>query len=464
MDQLQGSLQENALTLLCFSEKYHRLVRDVVPPELFSTFLYRDVVARVHAYIDQWKKPPDRHLPDLVEDLLAEGGDRSENLRQLLRSLKELSKGLNEEYAVTQLRGFVRQQRLKMGIVEAVEAIERGDVDRAEKTVRDALKVQATAFDPGLGLKAAMESIGRRKEDSNDTFLTGIPELDVHHLTPTRKQLFGFAAAFGRGKTWFWLHCAKQALMQKWRVLYVSLEMDAEQIGRRMLQALFSMSRHEAAIRQTRFEADSDGTLTGLATESFDQWASLDRGKDLRELKRKLGSFRAGGGFLVKQFPTASLTHGQLVAYLDMLETTGFTPDLMVVDYPKLMALDPRNLRLELGSAYEKLRGLAVERNMAVGIAAQLNREGTQARFSDETHLAEDISIMGTADMVLLFSQTEAEHMLQLARLFAAKNRDEASRFQVLISQSYQTGQFVLDSRMLTPEYWMVLQEKDKDK
>lgn len=464
-DQLQGSLQENALTLLCFSEKYHRLVRDVVAPELFSTFLYRDLVTRVHAYIDQWRKPPGRHLPDLVEDVLADDGDRSQSLRQLLRSVKELSENLNEEYAVSKLRGFVRQQRLKIGIVEAVEAIERGDLDRAEKTVRDSLKLQNSAFDPGMNLKEAFESIGKRRDDTNDLILTGVSELDARQLVPARKQLFAFGAPFGRGKTWWWLHCARQALIQKWRVLYVSLEMDPEQIGRRMLQMLFSMTRHRVEVHRTRLDIDRDGTLVGLASENFEEWESFDNPKDLHTLKRKLSAFRSGKNFLVKQFPTSSLTHEHLVAYLDALEAQSqFVPDLLIVDYPKLMALDPRNLRLELGAVYERLRGLAVERNMAVGVALQLNREGTQARSSAEMHIAEDVSIMGTADIVVLYSQTEAEHRLQLARLFAAKSRDEVSRFTVLVSQSYATGQFVVGSQMLSSEYWMLLNEQQKEK
>ena len=217
-------------------------------------------------------------------------------------------------------------------------------------------------------------------------------------------------------------------------------------------------------VRIPVLEHDDAGKLTGISVDEREGWAHLPTDREgVRKLKRRLAKFHARRNLLIKQFPTSQLTHQQLVAYLDALQSVHhFTPDLLIVDYHKLMALDVRNLRLELGAAYERLRGLAVERNMAVGIAAQMNREAVKATQSDESHVGEDISIMGTSDVAVFYNQTEAEHELGTARLWMAKGRDDRSRYSVLITQAYEIGQFVLTSHALTHEYWMLLNERRK--
>ena len=212
-------------------------------------------------------------------------------------------------------------------------------------------------------------------------------------------------------------------------------------------------------MRFFRLKDDDEGRLREIEEEVVTRrWDSLDNPADLRRLGKKLMKLRTRDNLRIKQFPTGHLKYQQLVAFLDGLDAVErFVPDLLIVDYPKLMHLDPGNLRLELGSLYERLRGLAIERNMAVGIAAQLNREGASAIKSREgMDLAEDVSLLATADSVVFYNQTEAEQEQQLARLFVV-GRNDRSRFTVLISQAYEIGQFCVESRMLTPEYWMLM-------
>lgn len=457
-DQLSGSMQENALTLLCFSERYHGLVRNAVEAALFSTFLYRDVVTRVHAYIDQFHKPPRLHLPDLVEDLLEEDDEKAKNLHLLLRAVKELSEHINEEYAVSQLQTFIRQQRLKLGVVEVVDAIEHNDLERAERIMHETVRNKNATFSPGLTLQEAYKVIGQ-KERNEDRVLTGIPELDMYGYGPTRKQMLAFLAPFKKGKTWWWLHLAKQALLQRWRVLYVTLEVEDQILGQRMLQSLFSLTKRQGeAVRLPVFE-EKDGRLVGFGFKEYDKWPSLDG--NLKELGRKLSKLHVRNNFLVKQFPTGQLTHNQLVAYLDGLEAAHrFVPDLLIIDYPKLMHLDPRNLRIELGSAYERLRGIAIERNLALGVAAQVNREGAEAQQGSAMHVAEDVSLLGTCDAAIFYNQTEPEHDMGIARLRVEFGRTDRDRYTVLISQAYEIGQFVTSSRMLSMDYWMLLRQR----
>ena len=63
---------------------------------------------------------------------------------------------------------------------------------------------------------------------------------------------------------------------------------------------------------------------------------------------------------LIESFPSASLTIGELNAYLDYLEKAEhFKPDLLLVDYINEMDIDPRFVRQELGRTIRRLRGIA---------------------------------------------------------------------------------------------------------
>jgi hypothetical protein len=458
-DQMAGSLQDNVLTLLTFSDKYHQLVRHAVLPEHFTTFLYRDVVTRVQVYIDQFKQPPKLHLPDLCEDLLARTVDKADAVRVLLNGVHALSDGLNEEYVVAQLESFTRQQRFKMGVIEAVKDLERGDLDAAEQRMTNAMRGRLALFNPGVRLIDVYRGLGRNDQDA-DRVMTGIKELDHYEYGPTRKELDAFLAPFGLGKTWGMIHYAKQALLQQWRVCYVTLEADAERvIGRRMLQSLFSLTKREGTeVSLPALEQDDEGHLVRLTLERGQAWPSLGSAEDRIDLGKNLRRLRVHKNLIIRQFPTGQLTFNGLVAYLDALEASqNFLPDLLIVDYPRLMKLNDENLRLELGSLIINLRGLGVERNMAVSVAGQVNREGTTVKTGGAAYVGEDVSVMGTADRVIFYNQTKAESDLQLARLYTEKGRNEQSKFTVLISQAYQIGQFCLSSRMLPKGYWPAL-------
>ena len=102
-DKLTGALQENLLTLLCFSAKSATLIRNAVEPELFSSPLYREIVARVVDFLDRHKAPCGEHLPDLLEDILNRKDQEAELAERLVVSVLQMQGKVNEDYVVSQL-------------------------------------------------------------------------------------------------------------------------------------------------------------------------------------------------------------------------------------------------------------------------------------------------------------------------------------------------------------------------
>lgn len=463
-DRLGGALQENILTVLCFDDKNAKLVRGTVTPQLFESAVFREIAGHAIDFIDQYDEPIKEHLPDQLEHILKGDDERkAKSYQRLLDNLYTSRDSVNADYVLSQLHKFVRMQTFKSSLIKAVEHVKDGRIDEAEVEMKKGMENQAVAFEAGLDLSspAAIGTIFDNPEEEG--FELGIPELDRLGIIPRRKELYSFIAPRKRGKSWFLTHCAKQAILQRWSVLIISLEMSDRAYGARMLQSFFSISRREAEVSVTRLVKDRQGDLEGLIQEKIERMSLSDpdaRGKLVARAGRE---FKRRKGFKIKSFPMHSLTLEALSAYLDGLERfENFIPDVICLDYPRIMKHDAKNLRIELGQTIAGFRGLVGERNCAGIIVHQGNRSTENATDVSAQDAEEDISIVAASDVVLTYSQTKEEKKLGLARLNPEYIRNAESHLQVLITQSYAIGQFCLDSVAINPEYWKLMEDKQE--
>jgi hypothetical protein len=458
--KLGGSLQENLLVLLCWNEKSFQLVRNAVEVNLFTTDIYRTIVGAVYDFIDAHKKPPKDHLPDLLEKELK--GKDGELYMGVVQGVRAARKTLNEEYILKQLNNFVRQQKLKLGIIRASELMNDDKIDEAEAEIGKSLKERLSLFDAGTTLQGALDYLKRHEGTLRDALPLAIPELDRYGLGPARKELYALLGPKKGGKTWWLIHLAKRALMMGYKVSVVTLEVGEQLYATRTLQALYSLTLNQAEkVYVTRFEKDNLNRITEFKRDKLDRKSLLTpEGQKFAQRKMKLGKL-FNDNFRVKQFPTGMLTLNGYRSYLDSLEQGhNFIPDLCIVDYPKIMKHSADNLRIELGQTLEGLRGEAVDRNMMMAVVGQVNRAGVEKGTSKGTDAAEDFSIAHTADVLLTFSQTVAEYQLGLARLGVDASRISRQNIEVLISQNYDIGQFCMDSAPMMKDYIQMIKDK----
>jgi len=262
--------------------------------------------------------------------------------------------------------------------------------------------------------------------------------------------------AAGKGKTWFLIGVGKMALRQRKKVVHITLEVAAEEVMARYYQSIFSIPRRESEITITTMELDHKDKLTGFDSEEFKPGFSLDNNQIRDELQSHIGHMgKLFENLIVKRFPTRSLTTNALRGYLDTLEITEkFIPDIIILDYPAIMKTDNKDYRISLGRIMEDVRGIAVERNVAMVVVHQSSKAGADARQMTSSHIAEDWSIVETADIIITHSVTPTEFKHGLARLYVSKARTEQDRFGILITQNYAVGQFCLESVLLENEYW----------
>lgn len=453
-EKLSGTIQENILTLLCFSDDYCKTIRYAVTPNLFSSAVYREVAEHAIDFIDQFGAAIKEHLADSLENILT-GSDKRKatSYQRLLENLFSAKDSVNGDYVVSQLHRFVRQQGLKSAVIRAVESLEAGQVEQAELEIQKGLANQAFSFELGTQFQNPGEVL-KFMDITEQGILTGIHELDRRDICPRPGEMFLFIAPAKKGKSWALISLGKRALMQRKKVLHITLEMSEQRVAQRYLQAFFSVSKRDPKVRVPVFSKDERGILIDIDHEETKHLTLADPNIRTTLSKKIKKEFSRRPPLIIKQFPTGSLTVPALEAYLDGLERFHkIIPDMIVLDYPDLMEIDGNDVRVSTGKLYKELRGLAVSHNLALVAASQGNRSSSTAKMVTDAMVAEDYSKIATADNVITYSQTPQEHKLGLARLFVSNGRNDEDKFVVLISQSYATGQFCLDSALMNSDY-----------
>jgi hypothetical protein len=454
-ERLSGSLQENLLYLLCYGDNAYHIIRNTVPANLFSTDVYRDIVQRVYAFIDQFKKPPKDHLPDLLEEVRK--GKKGKLYDQVLEGLFEVKDNLNEEYILKSLDKFTHLQQLKIGITQAVNLMAEDKIEEAEVVLEAAMKNRLALFNPGMTLEQGLNRI--KSGDFRESFKIGIPSFDKLRVGPARKELNLLIGTKKAGKTWWLIHLAKMALLAGWRVSYITLEVGEALLCARIMQSLFSLTMNVGErVSVTTFKRNSIGQFESFDFERIKRPDILTR--DGEKIARKRLKDFPLHRLRVKEFPTGTLTPKGVEAYLDsMARIEKFVPDLVIVDYPGIMKLDPKNIRVDLGAAAVALRGIAVDRNIAMATVGQSNREGIKARTVTDAHTAEDISQQFTTDVSFTYSQTPLEYQLGTARVTLQNSRVSRQHKTVMVSQCYDLGQFCLDSSAMVDDYFNLIKK-----
>ena len=217
-----------------------------------------------------------------------------------------------------------------------------------------------------------------------------------------RKTLNIALAGTGVGKSLFMCHMAAGCLTENQNVLYITLEMAEERIAERI-----------------------DANLMNVPLDSLKNMPKTTYIKKMDKLKDKIK-----GRLIVKEYPTATASTNNFRALINELKIKkGFVPDIIFMDYLNLCTSTRYKNNISAGSYFvvkaiaEELRGLAVECNLPIVSATQLNRTGFMSSDVGLEDTSESFGLPATADfMFALISTEELEEHNQI-KVKQLKNR-----------------------------------------
>lgn len=466
MERLNGTLQENIISLLAHSDSNGRVVASAVNPALFEGE-YRVIAERCIDYWARYGEAPKDHTPDLFDDIMSDQKNRKgKTYARILNSMMGIYDGINVKYVIDQLHIFVRMQRFKDAILKSAEQLNSEAeiaVAEVERMWSELLRDRITTAEPATTLRDH-KKLMLYLETQYAEFVTGVRPLDDAEIVPARGTVLLFLAAAKRGKSWFLVNVSIKNLLQLKKVVYFTLEMDEVQVLQRHYQALFSIAKHSREMTKRTLVRDDEGRLAGIGSEDvLLDYSLMGAGAEdnLRVEVNRLGA--RADNLRIKRFPNRGASVADLEAYLDQLEVEGFIPDLIVLDYVGILKADPKNPRIAMGRNLEEFRALGIRHNAAAVTAGQLSKEGAEAMQAGSTNVAEDWSMIGTADICLVFSSTDAEKALGLGRCKVTNARDAEDNFGVLMTQSYASGQFCMDAIRLNAGYFDMLDDLKRE-
>lgn len=239
------------------------------------------------------------------------------------------------------------------------------------------------------------EWVGRRNDEAIPTLISSVDE--QLHGGLRRKELGVIVAPPNAGKTFTLINLAAGGHLSGHNVLFISTEDGIRGIGPRM------------ASRYTGMEERQFEKHIGMAVSTLQAAAQMTHG-DIR----------------IVYMPPRRTKILDIEALITRLSSTGFIPELLIVDYADRLAppTKRRDKWDELVDIYMDLRSVADKNNLALWTASQTSKGGFGRQTSDLDDIAGAFQKAGEADVVITFNQTKDEREANQARLYFAKMRN----------------------------------------
>mgnify|MGYP000250297690 FL=1 len=291
---------------------------------------------------------------------------------------------------------FCRHKALELAIIQSADLLEKGDYGQVEDKIKHAVRIGLTK---DLGTNYFIDPKARllALKDNNGTVSTGWSALD-HKLYGgfNKGELNIFAGQSGAGKSLF-----LQNLALNWA-----------NVGMNVIYFTFELSEELSSMRV-------DSMSTGVASNEI--FKKID---DIDLMVRMQG--QKSGKFQLK-YMSSGATVNDLRSYLKEYEVqTGTKPDCICVDYLDLLMpiskrVSPSDLFIKDKYVSEELRNLAVEQQIVLTTASQLNRSSVEETEFDHSHIAGGLSKIQTADNVIGIQTSRAmrergRYMIQLMK------------------------------------------------
>ncbi|MCX8008398.1 MAG: AAA family ATPase [Patescibacteria group bacterium] len=403
------NVQELILKHLVFSEEYLREVLPFLKEEYFSS-PYKEIFVSFEAFFSRFHERPSVDALEIsLENKLFSENDKKK-LDEFLEELKKEEGSFvpkNIEWLISETEKFCKDKAIECAIRKSVSIITGTEKTLTREAIPDLLKEAISiSFDRKIGhdyfndFENRYEYYTRKVEKYpfDIDFLNKITNGGI-----ARKTLNIFVGGVNVGKTLTLCHIASSYLKSLYNVLYITMEMSEEEISKRIDANLLDVPINE---------------LNRLPKETYSRL--------IENVKRNIPR----GNLIIKEFPTAVPTVNHFKKLLMELKAKkDYVPDIIIVDYMNICSsVRIRNMNADspymlVKAVAEELRGLAMEENVPLITATQLNRAGFAASDVDMTNIADSFGIAMTADLIVSLINNEKMEKTNVIMMKQLKNR-----------------------------------------
>jgi replicative DNA helicase len=408
---------------LATNEEYSRKILPFIKVEYFSQQEDKILFSCVRDFINQYNDLPTKDAIIIAIDSKKELYEAQYQpvVEQVDMIFGDKEKH-NLDWLIEETEKFCKDKSVYNAIMEAINII-----DGKEKKPRTAIpeilsSALAVSFDSHIG-HDYVEDFGARYDYYHTTEEKIAFDIDyLNHITGGgmgNKTLFCVLASTGVGKSLLLCHHAAACLKNNKNVLYITCEMAEEAIAARIDANILDMT--------------------------MDDLKTTPRSVYEKKIKNMCGGMK--GKLIVKEYPTATANVNHFRFLIDELKLKKkFRPDIIFVDYLNICVsarIKPgsnSNSYTIVKSIAEELRGLAVENNVPIFTATQMNRDGYGNTDPDMSNTSESMGLAHTVDVMMAMISTEELEEVNQIMFKQLKNRNndvnKPKRFIVGIDRS----------------------------
>lgn len=357
--------------------------------DYFSDHIERVLLKEVKRFYDEHNKAPTKRILKLfAEDCSEFKQDEYDHAVKFIESF-ETPEG-NRDWLVKRTEQFCQEKSIFNAIMTSIQIMD----GKNTKFGKDAI--------PGLLSDALAVSFD--KTIGHDFFADAERRFDFYHLKEDRipfdldmfnkitkggfpaKTLNLILAGPNVGKSLVLCHHAAATIKQGKNCLYITMEMAEERIAERI-----------------------DCNLLNVAIDDLHKMKHDEYTSKIESLKSK-----THGKLVVKEYPTGGAHVGHFKSLLEELKLKkNFVPDMIYIDYLNICSSQKYNGGNSWNSYFaikavaEELRALAVEYQVPVLTASQVNRTGMQNTEIEMTDVSESTGTSMTVDWMVALIRTE---------------------------------------------------------
>jgi len=399
-------IEKTILSNLILNNEYSRKVFPYLKDDYFEDISYRKIFNSVTEYVEQYKEPPTIEALKLSLEKRKDLNEDTYNTIQDMLGEFEIDKTTNAQFLLDETEKFCQDKDLYNSIRKSILILDgqdgENDKGNIPKLLQDSLGI---SFDSSVGHDFLNDYEDRyehyhRKEERIPFDIDILNKITKGGLP--RKSMTVLLATTGGGKSLLKCHMAANHLMYGKNVLYITMEMAEEEIGRRI-----------------------DANIMDITMDEVNEIP-----RDVYEKRLSRYKTKTTGKLVIKEYPTGSVHSGHFRHLLNELEQKkNFKPDVIFLDYLNICA-SSRVRGAAASSSYnlvksiaEEVRGLAMEFNCALVTSSQFNRDGYGNSDVDLTNTSESMGITHTADCILGLVTSEQLDELGQLMLKQLKNR-----------------------------------------
>jgi replicative DNA helicase len=379
---LEEVLEQQILKELLVNEVFFGKVFGLMKHSHFSRVEQQELFKAISQFVQKYDKhPAPKDFIVFLQNFTPLNQVIFDKMKLELKAVLMNTEKIDERVLEKEAEEFIQKVELRDAILESVDIIQNNDdFSLILGKIEQALSIK---IDTDLGL--SVNDFKHKYEYYTQKFqgyLTGIKAIDETLGGGFREKTLSVTLAPSHGgKSAFLMSLASHYTLKKEDVLYFTLEMPEEEIGRRVDANLINVPAND------------------IKDLSYEEYVS----KFPKEL----------GKLYMKEYSAGNLSVMCIKAYMkELYAQVGHTPKIIIIDYLALMKSDRITLSKAGGYLYyktiaEELHGMAKELGVAVITAQQLGRQAFDNLEAGADDVSDSIGVIQTADIAFGLLSTE---------------------------------------------------------